>query len=235
MFSIGTGSTCAFDGHADAYDGVRAQARLVRCPVQIDHGLVDQPLVVYLVAEQFWLDFVNDALDRAADSLTAVLGATVPQLDGLEGAGGGSARHSGPPDGPVVQRDLDLEGRIAAGVQSLPGMDRFNGGHRRLLASVCVSSALSGCPYFELTRNRPVELAYQSSLTEPWYSTGGPRRVNAETPRQRRGRFRMAADANPRIQVQPECFLKVYQDQQPRIMYRHGGCLGPAFTSLLEH
>ena len=131
------------DGHADADDRVRAEPRLVRRPVQVDHGLVDQPLVVDLVAEQFRLDLVDDALDRAADSLAAVLRAAVAELDGLEGAGRGSARHPGPPDGPVVQRDLDLEGRVAPGVQDLPGMDRFNGGHRRLLACVRVAPVFS--------------------------------------------------------------------------------------------
>jgi hypothetical protein len=39
-----------------------------------------------------------------------------------------------PAYGPVVQRYLDLEGRVTAGIEDLPGMDRFNGGHRQLLA-----------------------------------------------------------------------------------------------------
>src|SRR5689334_18595860 len=51
---------------------------------------------------------------------------------------------SAPPPGPrsVVQRYLDLEGRVPAGLQDLPGMDRFNGGHRRLLA--CSTPHASG-------------------------------------------------------------------------------------------
>ena len=127
------------DGHADAHDRVRAQARLVRRPVQVDHGLVDQPLVVDLVAEQFGLDLVDDVLDRAGHALAAVFGAAVPELDGLEGAGRGSARYARLGHGPVIERHLDLEGRVAPGVQDLPGMDRFNGGHRRLLACVRVA------------------------------------------------------------------------------------------------
>ena len=67
-------------------------------------------------------------------ALAAVLGAAVAELDGLERAGGRAARHAGPADGPVVEHDLDLDGRVSPGVQDLPGMHRFNGRHRRLLA-----------------------------------------------------------------------------------------------------
>jgi len=122
------------DGHADADDGVRTEPRLVRRPVEIDQRLVDQPLVVGLMAEQFRLDFVDDTLNRPAHRLTAVFRATVSELHGFKGAGRGPARYPGAPDGPVVQGHLDLEGRVTAGIQDLPGMDRFNGGHRRLLA-----------------------------------------------------------------------------------------------------
>jgi hypothetical protein len=86
------------------------------------------------VAEQFRLDLVDDALDGPGHRLAAVLRADVPELDRFEGAGRGSARHPSAADGPVVQRHLDLEGRVSAGIQDLPGMDRFYGGHGRLLA-----------------------------------------------------------------------------------------------------
>ena len=122
------------DGHADADEGVRAEPRLARRPVQVDQRLVDQPLVVGLVAEQFRLDLVDDALDRPGHALAAVLRVAVPELDRLERAGRGPARHPRPAYGPVVQRYLDLESRVTAGIQDLPGMDRFYGGHRRLLA-----------------------------------------------------------------------------------------------------
>ena len=122
------------DGHADADDRVRAQPRLVRRPVQVDQRLVDQPLVIGLVPEQFRLDLVDDALDRPSHPLAAVLRAAVPQLDGLEGAGGRPARYPGPPNGAVVERYLDLKGGVPPGIQDLPGMDRFNRGHRQLLA-----------------------------------------------------------------------------------------------------
>ena len=122
------------DGHADADEGVRAQPRLARRPVQVDQRLVHQPLVVGLVAEQFGLDLVDDALNGPGHALAAELRAAVPELDRLERTGRGPARHAGLGHGPVVQRYLDLKGRVPPGIQDLPGMDRFYGGHRRLLA-----------------------------------------------------------------------------------------------------
>ena len=139
--------------HADPDDGVRAEPGLVRRPVQVDQRLVDQPLVVGLVAEQLRLDLVDDALDRPGHRLAAVLRAAVPQLDRLERAGRGPARHPRPAHGPVVQRHLDLEGRVTAGIQDLPGMDRFYGGHRRLLA--CRSSHTSGWAERKLAQCEP--------------------------------------------------------------------------------
>ena len=153
------------DGHADADDGVRAEPGLVRRPVQVDQRLVHQPLVVGLVAEQFRLDLVDDALDRPGHRLAAVFRAAVPELDRLERPGRGPARHPRPADGPVVQRHLDLEGRVTAGIQDLPGMDRFYGGHRRLLASARVTR-LDG----------PSASSPSVSLIEPRPSGRRPRR-----------------------------------------------------------
>ena len=47
----------------------------------------------------------------------------VAQLDGLEGAGGGAARHGRPAEAAVVEDDLDLDGGVSAGVENLPGVD----------------------------------------------------------------------------------------------------------------
>jgi hypothetical protein len=74
-------------GEADPENRVRTEPRLVRRPVEIDQGLVDQPLVVGVVAQQLGLDLVDHPLDRLADSLAAVLVAAVPELDRLERAG----------------------------------------------------------------------------------------------------------------------------------------------------
>ncbi len=120
--------------HRHADDRVGAEPRLVGRPVEVDQRLVDQALVVGLVAEQLLLDLLDHAVDGAGDALAAELGAAVAELYRLERAGGRTGRDAGPADGAVVERDLDLEGRVAPGVQDLPGMDRFNRRHRRLLS-----------------------------------------------------------------------------------------------------
>src|SRR5580693_3269012 len=102
------------------------------------------------MTEQFRLDLVDDGLSRPAYRLAAVFRPAVPELDGLERAGRRPARHPGQRDGPVIERHLDLEGRVTARIQDLPGMDRFNGGHRRLLACVRVDRP-SRAERFELT------------------------------------------------------------------------------------
>ena len=119
--------------HRDADDRVGAEPRLGRRAVEVDQRLVDQALVVGLVAEQLRLDLVHHVVDGAADALAAVLGAAVAELYRLERAGGRARRHARPADGAVVKHDLDLHRRVAPGVQDLPGMHRFNGRHRRQL------------------------------------------------------------------------------------------------------
>ncbi len=105
------------------------EPRLARRPVKVDQRLVDEPLVVGLVAEQLVLDLLGHGVDGLGDPLAAVLSTAVAQLYRLEGAGGGAARHARPADGAVVEYDLNLHGRVAPGVQDLPGMHRFNGRH----------------------------------------------------------------------------------------------------------
>src|SRR5690606_8313976 len=92
--------------------------------------LVDQPLVGRRVADELLVDRLVDGLDRVADALAAVALPAVAQFDGLELAGGRAARHGGVRLGPIGEQDLDLDGRIAAGVKDLPGeygLDRRHG------------------------------------------------------------------------------------------------------------
>ena len=119
--------------HRHADDRVGAEPRLVRRAVKVDQRLVDQSLVVGLMAEQFRLDLVHHVVDGAADALAAVLGAAVAELRRLERAGGRAGRHARPADGTVVEYDLHLHSGVAPGVQDLPGMHCFNGRHRRQL------------------------------------------------------------------------------------------------------
>src|SRR5690606_4966285 len=57
----------------------------------------------------------------------------VTQLDGLELAGRGAGGHRGTTERAVVQDDLDLDGRVAPGVQDFAGGDVVDDGHGRLL------------------------------------------------------------------------------------------------------
>ncbi len=118
------------DRHRHPDDRVGTQPGLARRAVQVDQRLVDQALVIGLVAEQLVLDLLGDRVHGPADRLAAVLGPAVAQLDRLEGTRGRAARHTRAADRAVVEHDLDLNGRVAPGVQDLPGMDRFNGRHR---------------------------------------------------------------------------------------------------------
>ena len=126
----------ACHGHRHADDGIGAEPGLAGRPVKVDQRLVHQPLVVGLVAEQLVLDLLGHRVNGLGDALAAELAAAVPQLNRLERTSGRAARHAGPADGTVVEYDLHLHGRVAPGVEDLPGMHRFNGRQRRLLIPV---------------------------------------------------------------------------------------------------
>jgi hypothetical protein len=103
------------DGERDAEDRVGAEAGLVGGAVDVEHLLVDQPLLAGLVAEELVDDALLDVVDGLLDALTCVpVGVPVAQLECLEGARRGARRHRGPGDRAVVETDLDLDGRVAA-------------------------------------------------------------------------------------------------------------------------
>ena len=65
---------------------------------------------------------VVDVGDGLEDALAAVaLGVAVAQLVRFVGAGAGAGRHDGAPRAAVFERDLDLDGRVAARVEHLEG------------------------------------------------------------------------------------------------------------------
>ena len=74
--------------------------------------------------EQRRADDVDDVVDGRQDALAAVAAlVAVAQLDRLVGAGGGARRDGRPADGAVVEDDVDLDGRVAARVEDLAGVD----------------------------------------------------------------------------------------------------------------
>lgn len=125
------------DGEAHAEDRVGAELGLVGGAVEVDQDLVDQPLLVGRKADDLLVDQLVDGLDRLGHALTAVALAPVAQLDGLEPAGGGAARDGGAGLGPVGEQHFDLNGRVASGVQDLPGKDGVDRRHGQLPVQTC--------------------------------------------------------------------------------------------------
>ena len=117
------------DGERDAEDRVGAELGLVGRAVELEHRLVDQPLVVGLEALDRRGDVLDDGLDGLLHALAEVALAAVAQLDRLEGAGGRAAGHRGAGERAVVEGDLDLDGGVAARVEDLAGADSCDGCH----------------------------------------------------------------------------------------------------------
>ena len=118
------------DGEARAEDGVGAEAGLVVCAVELAEGDVDGALSEGVGAAQLVGDLAVDERHGRGHALAAVTLATVAELDGLVLTGRRTARHGGPPGRPARQHDLDLDGRVAAGVEDLPAQDVHDLGHR---------------------------------------------------------------------------------------------------------
>ena len=101
------------------------------------------PLVVGGLADDSGSDLVEHGLDGLLDTLAAVAGPAVAKLDGLMLAGGRTGRDRGAGEGAVDQCDLDLDRRVAARIEDLPGADLLDDGHCRLLMSGLSCSVLS--------------------------------------------------------------------------------------------
>jgi hypothetical protein len=126
------------DRERDAEDRVGAEPALVRGAVQVLELLVDQPLLVRVEADQRRADLVEDREHGLGHALAVVPAlVTVAQLHRLEGSGGRAGRDRRAGDHSVVERDLDLDGGVPAGVEDLPRADCFDGRHVRTPSSSC--------------------------------------------------------------------------------------------------
>src|SRR5262249_40306780 len=84
-----------------------------------------------VLAEQGGGNGVVDVADRLQDAAAEVAGlVAVAQFDGLVGAGAGAAGDGGAAAGAVGQDGFYLDGRVAAAVQDLAGVNALNV-HRR--------------------------------------------------------------------------------------------------------
>ena len=79
--------------------------------------------------EWILVDLAVHVAYRVANSFAAVAVTAVAQLDGLVGTGARTARDRGPAPGAGYQLDLDLDGRIATGIEDLAPDDIVNDAH----------------------------------------------------------------------------------------------------------
>ncbi len=118
------------DREADAEDRVGAEARLVLGAVELDHRGVDLGLLFRLEVDDGVGDLAVHGLHSLQDALAQIT-AVVPValLDRLMRTGRRARGHGGATEAAVIQRDIDLDGGIAAAVENFAGVDVDDGGH----------------------------------------------------------------------------------------------------------
>ena len=119
------------DGERDAEDRVRTEPRLRLRAVELDHGAVDLALLARVEAADAVCDLAVDVGDGAGDALAEPRLAAVPELDGLVLARRCARGDRGGTERAGLEPDLDLDGRIAARVEDLAGMDVDDRAHAR--------------------------------------------------------------------------------------------------------
>jgi len=83
-------------------------------------------------------DFLVDGLDGALNTLAEVAGCVaVTAFDGLEGASRRAGGHAGTGARAILELDLDLDGRVSAGIENFAGVKINNDGHSH---SFCLSA-----------------------------------------------------------------------------------------------
>ncbi len=112
------------DCEGDPEDRVGAQPPLVVGAVEHHERRVDAGLILGVEAPHRRCDLADDVLDRLRDAL-AEPGRRVPvaELDSLELPRRGAGGHRGPAGRPGFEQHLDLDGRVAPGVEDRAGAD----------------------------------------------------------------------------------------------------------------
>src|SRR5207253_3104916 len=91
-------------------------------------------------------DLTIDCADRLLHAATAITLAPVAFLDRLMRPGRGARRHRRARDRAAIQRNLDLDGRVAPAVEDLAGMNIGDRAHRGLATKKAVVPAKPGPP-----------------------------------------------------------------------------------------
>ena len=121
-------------GQADTEHGIGAEPTLVRRAVEVDQGAVNCQLIGGVEARQRIEDLAIDRADRLAHAAAAIALAAISLLDRLMRSGRGARRDRRSSRRAAVERDLDLDGRVAAAVEDLAGVNVGDSGHRSLWA-----------------------------------------------------------------------------------------------------
>ena len=114
-----------------AEHGVGAELGLVLGAVEFEQQFVEVHLSGGVMAVQARGDLsltLATALRTPRPRYRALV--LVAQFQRLVGAGAGAAGHGGAADGAVGQDHFDFQGRVAAAVQNLAGVNVFNRAHR---------------------------------------------------------------------------------------------------------
>jgi hypothetical protein len=108
----------------DAENGVCPETALVVGAVEGDERRVDPPLILRIHPLQRRRDLHPHVVDGAEHALAEIRASVaVAQLDCLELPCRGSGWNRRPPDRTGLQHDVDLNRRVAAGVEDLTGTD----------------------------------------------------------------------------------------------------------------
>ncbi len=113
-------------GQRAAQDGVGAQGTLVVGRIGSDKRGIHGALVAGVQANEGVGALIVHMLNGGQNALAHV---AVPKLDGLEGTGGSAGRNDGAAGGAVDQRDLNLDGGVAARIEDLATIDINNFTH----------------------------------------------------------------------------------------------------------
>ena len=122
---------CGGLGHGEGHPqhGVGAKPRLVVGPVKVQQHEVDDTLVECVKPNEDVTDLALHVRNGRRHALAAPRSAAVAQLVGLELPRGGTRGDDGAPHVPGLDVHLNLDGRVASGVDHLPGVDVFDDAH----------------------------------------------------------------------------------------------------------
>jgi hypothetical protein len=91
--------------------------RLIIGTVQINHGLIDESLLLCIKTDDRFGDFGIDVLYRLHDTLAEVTaGIAITQLNRFAGTGGSTRRNSRPAHDTTLQQHISFNGGIASGI-----------------------------------------------------------------------------------------------------------------------